>query len=108
MVLPVDIDFLVSSSLSMPEHNQQLLEMITSGAAIVIPAWEPTAGTEAGQQAATDAVLGKLALACMTPQRHQAVQSGCCYETVAEFRMLKSSTNNSISQQAAIKKDSVA
>ncbi len=63
MVLPLDVNFLVSSSLSVPEHNQQLLEMITGGAAVVIPAWETTAGTEAGQQAATDAVLGKLAFA---------------------------------------------
>ncbi len=63
MVLPLDVDFLVSSGLSVPEHNQQLLEMMTGGAAIVIPAWETTAGTEAGSQAATDAVLGKLAFA---------------------------------------------
>lgn len=63
MVLPLDVSHLVVSSLSVPEHNQQLLEIITGGAAIVIPAWEPTAGGEAGQQAATDAVLGKLAFA---------------------------------------------
>lgn len=69
MVLPLDVDFLVSSGLSVPEHNQQLLEMMTGGAAIVIPAWEPAVGSEAGQQAATDAVLGKLVLpgsACPT------------------------------------------
>ncbi|KAL0023531.1 hypothetical protein WJX79_009175 [Trebouxia sp. C0005] len=58
MVLPLDVSHLVGSSLSVPEHNQQLLEIINGGAAIVIPAWEPTAGGEAGQQAATDAVLG--------------------------------------------------
>ncbi len=63
MVLPLDVNFLVSSSLSVPEHNQQLLDMMTNGAAIVIPAWEPTAGMEDWQQAATDAVLGKLAFA---------------------------------------------
>ncbi|KAL0022572.1 hypothetical protein WJX77_004978 [Trebouxia sp. C0004] len=58
MVLPLDVNFLVSSRLSLPEHNQQLLEMITGGGAVVIPAWETTAGAEAGQHAATDAVLG--------------------------------------------------
>ena len=66
MVLPLDVNFLVSSSLSVPEHNQQLLEMITGGAAIVVPAWETTAGLEAGQQAAMDAVLGELAFACFS------------------------------------------
>ncbi len=82
MVLPLDVNFLVSSSLSMPEHNQQLLEMITSGAAIVIPAWDPTASAEAGQQAATDAVLGKLAFAWFSMpdmQRHQVAHNGLFY-----------------------------
>lgn len=82
MVLPLDVDILVSSSLSMSEHNQQLLEMMTSGAAIVIPAWEPTALAEAGQQAATDAVLGKLVSAWFSMYDlagHNSMENNCWY-----------------------------
>lgn len=59
MVLPLDVDSLVSSSLNMHSHNQQLLELTSAGTAIVIPAWEPTVPGIDGQQIVTDIVQGK-------------------------------------------------
>lgn len=63
MVLPLDVDFLVSNSLEVLTHNQQLLEMASSGNAVVIPAWDPTVTGDAGQQIATKVLQGKLATA---------------------------------------------
>ena len=68
MVLPLDVDFLVSNSLEVLSHNQQILEMASSGNAIVIPAWDPRVTGDAGQQVATNAVQGKLAAACQLQQ----------------------------------------
>lgn len=40
MLLPLhQVDSLVSSSLNMPEHSQQLLDIASAKACIVIPAW---------------------------------------------------------------------
>ena len=64
MVLPLDVNFLVSNSLNMHDHNQQLLEMASAGTAIVIPAWETTVPEVAGQQSATDIVQGKCHMLC--------------------------------------------
>lgn len=66
MVLPLDVDLLVSNSLNLHSHNQQLLEMVSAGTAVVVPAWEATTGGAAGQQIATDTIQGKLAhLSCL-------------------------------------------
>ncbi len=72
LVLPVDVNFLVSNSLDVPEHNQQLLEMVSAGAAVVIPAWEPTAVGDAGQQAAIDLVTGMLPPSTAYHAKHAA------------------------------------
>ena len=48
----------------------------------VIPAWETTAGTEAGQQAATDAVLGELTFAWFSMYDmtgHTSMRAYCWY-----------------------------
>ena len=58
LVMPIDVHSLVSNSLSVPEHNQQLLDMASAGAAIVISAWELAAGANASQQAAIYIVSG--------------------------------------------------
>lgn len=64
MVLPLDVTFLVSNSLNMHSHNQQLLEMASAGTAIVIPAWETTVPRTTGRQIATDLVQGKHPMLC--------------------------------------------
>lgn len=65
MVLPMDVDSLVSSSLNIHSQNQQILEL-TSTKAIVIPAWETTVPGIDGQQIVTDIVQGKHpALQCL-------------------------------------------
>lgn len=64
MVLPLDVNFLVSNSLNMHSHNQQLLEMASAGTAIVIPAWETTVPRTTGRQIATDLVQGKHPMLC--------------------------------------------
>lgn len=56
MVLPLDVDSLVSSSLNMRAHNQQLLELTSAGTAIVIPAWETNVPGIDGQQIVTGIV----------------------------------------------------
>ena len=59
MVLPLDVNHLVSNSLRMHSHSQQLLELASAGTAIVIPAWESTVFGIDGQQIVTDIVRGK-------------------------------------------------
>ena len=50
MVLPMQVDSLLSNGWNTPMHNKQLLEMVTAGACMVIPAWEATvSGTDAKQ-----------------------------------------------------------
>lgn len=89
LVLPLDVSFLVSNTLTVPEHNQQLLEMASAGAAIVVTAWEPAAVGDAGQQAAVDFISGiipharcdlaykcLLAFPCSAHERFNS-ESGC-------------------------------
>ena len=46
----MQVDSLLSNGWNTPMHNKQLLEMVTAGACIVIPAWEATMpGTDAKQ-----------------------------------------------------------
>ena len=59
MVLPLDVDSLVSNSLNTRSHNQQLLQLASAGTAIVIPAWEISLPGINGQQVVTDIVQGK-------------------------------------------------
>ena len=58
MVLPIDVDFLVSNHLSGTDSVQQLLRWAAAGAASVIPAWHMTADSAASQQHATKLVTG--------------------------------------------------
>lgn len=39
MLLPLEVDSLVSKSLNTPEHSKQLLDIVSAKACIVIPAW---------------------------------------------------------------------
>lgn len=39
MVLPLGIDAVVSNDWNLPAHNEQLLDIVSAGACIVIPAW---------------------------------------------------------------------
>lgn len=59
MVLPLDVNSLVSNSLNILGHNKQLLELTSAGTGIVIPAWETTIPGIDGQQIVTDIVQGK-------------------------------------------------
>lgn len=66
MVLPLEVNSLVSNSLNIHAHNQQLLELTSAGTAIVIPAWETSIPRVDGQQIVTDIVQGKSTeLACL-------------------------------------------
>lgn len=39
MLLPLEVDSVVSNSLNIPEHRKQLLDIVSAKACIVIPAW---------------------------------------------------------------------
>lgn len=66
MVLPLEVNSLVSNSLNIHAHNQQLLELTSAGTAIVIPAWETNIPGVDGQQIATEIVQGNsMLLSCL-------------------------------------------
>ena len=58
MVMPIDMDFLVNYHLRGTDSVQQLLRWAAAGAASVIPAWQLSANSAAGQQLATTLVTG--------------------------------------------------
>lgn len=83
MVLPLDVNSLLSNSLNVHSHNGQLLEMASTGTAIVIPAWETTVPGTAGLEIATDVVQGKYPMLCYLPTC--AVHYSCVTVAVAPY-----------------------
>lgn len=52
MLLPIEVNSLISNSWNVPVHNKQLLSMVSAGACIVVPVWAPViTSTEAEQPA---------------------------------------------------------
>ena len=80
MVLPLDANHLVSNSLRVHSHSQQLLELASAGTAIVIPAWDSSIPGINGQQIVTDIVQGKYpALRCYRLFLMVCVCLGLCW-----------------------------
>ena len=51
MLLLLDVDFMVSSSLNEAQHNRWVHSVVSQGVLVVIPALEPVSDDEASQQA---------------------------------------------------------
>lgn len=72
MVLPLEVDSLLSNGWNTPMHNKQLLDMVSNNTCIVVPAWTPVHhhGTNLGQAATLSL---KLASGMLSPEVRRAL-----------------------------------
>ena len=59
VLLLLDVDFMISSSLNLPQHTAWIYDMVSSGVLVVLPALEPVHSDEAAQQAVIRTCTGQ-------------------------------------------------